>query len=181
MTVIMARPTLEYGPLLAAVLAQGPAPVFADAVVPALWSASLRYGLDPLAVVAQSAHETGWGAFARLVKPWHRNTCGLKVRDLAAVMGVLGTTTSEHVLCHAQFGTWAEGAEAHAQHLRAYCQVPFDALVVDPRYDVARRVIAANRRPPCVTLRDLDPWAGHEGYGDSLELVADRLLRAAGG
>lgn len=181
MTLIMGRPSLPLDALSLAVAAQEPDPEFYRSVVPALWAAALRYGVDPLAMVAQSAHETGWGRFGRAASAWHRNTCGLKVRDLDAVLALLPPgATSEHPLCHAQFADWAAGAEAHAQHLRAYCQVPFADTVTDPRYRVVTSINASTRRPPAVRLADLDPWAGRAGYGASLEQVADRLLRAAG-
>lgn len=180
MTTIMGRPTLDYAALEAAARAQDSATLFWESVVPALWAACLRYGIDPVAAVAQSGHETAWGRFPRLTQPWHRNTCGLKLRDFRPTMAALGIATSEHALCHQQFASWDEGAEAHAQHLRAYCQVPVAGLIVDPRYPLVMAANASTGRAPAVSLRDLDAWAGAEGYGDRLELAADRLYRAAG-
>lgn len=182
MTLIMGRPTLELNVLRANVVRENASPLFVDVMLEELWLAALRYGLDPLAVVAQAAHETGWGRFGRAMAEWHRNTCGVKVRNIGAVLAVLPAgSTTEHPLCHAQFATWEGGANAHCEHLRAYTQVPIDHEPIDPRYFIVVDINDETGRPPAVHLRDLDPWAGREGYGDSLENVAARLVRTSEG
>jgi hypothetical protein len=178
MTLIMGRPTLDLPDLLRAVGTMDPAELFELEMLPALWAAAIDYGIDPLAMAAQSGHETGWGHFPRLTQPWHRNTCGLKLRDFRPAMALLGIDTSEHPLCHHPFASWEEGAEAQAQHLRAYCQVwVARRTIVDPRYAVVRS-LSEGRRPPCVHLADLDQWAGGVGYGQRLEFTAGRLRGA---
>lgn len=176
---IMGRPTMPPGRLQAALGALGAAPLFTAVILPALWRAATDYGLDPTAVAAQSAHETGMGRFGGRITPaWH-NTAGVKVQDLDAALAVLppGTTT-DHPLCHAMFASWDQGAEAHVQHLRAYAQVPFSRPVVDPRYDLVARTSAG--RSPVEHLADLGGrWAPSPSYGQALEDLAARLLAAA--
>src|SRR5690625_6821164 len=41
----------------------GAARVFIEHMAPASYAAAVEYGLDPTVVIAQSAHETGWGRF----------------------------------------------------------------------------------------------------------------------
>ena len=175
MTVIMGRPSQTYTELTAATPASA-SPLFVTGMMPALWSAGLRYGVDPTVMVAQAGHETGWGTFGRAVRAAWRNTCGLKVRDTVAVIALLGEgISSEHPLCHAQFASWRVGAEAHAQHLRAYCQVPVDGLIVDPRYDVVVSLWPGRR--PCVEVADLGGlWAPSPDYGRRVQATVDRLL-----
>lgn len=182
MTLIMGRPTLELHVLRANVVRENASSLFVNNMLEPLWEAALIYGLDPVAVVAQAANETGWGRFGRATAEWHRNTCGVKVRDIGAVLALLPPgSTSEHPLCHAQFAGWEIGACAHCEHLRAYCQVPIHSEPVDPRYYVVTDINEATGRPPAVHLVDLDPWSGNEGYGARLEAIADRLRRSSEG
>lgn len=185
MTVIMGAPTMTQAQLRRAVALIGASPLFVDEMFPALWTAACHYGIDPVVLVVQSYNETGGGTFARKTKPWHRNTCGVKVRDTAGVLRELPAgSNDEHPLCHAQFASWDVGAEAHAQHLRAYCQVPFDYDPVDPRYDIVVRIYGTG--PPARTLDDLSgKWAPNPPvgsttppYGVRLQGIVDRLREA---
>lgn len=185
MTVIMGAPTLTEDQLDHALGSIGASPLFRLDMFPALWTAACHYGIDPVVMVAQSYNETGGGTFARAVKPWHRNTCGVKVRDIQSVLTHLPAgSTDEHPLCHAQFASWDIGAEAQAQHLRAYCQVSFDIDPVDPRYDVVVRLYG--HLPPARTLDDLSGrWAPNPKpgstdlpYGQRIQKIFDRLHAA---
>lgn len=140
-----------------------------------LWTAAVRYAVDPVGVVAQSIKETAGGTFPRKVQPWFFNTCGLRVRYIDNVVALLDRPNEpadrEHPLTHQMFGSWDEGALAHVQHLRAYagCPVPEDE-VVDPRY---RYVIGLH------SLTDFEElggkWAGSPTYGTELVAIARKL------
>lgn len=147
-------------------------PTFANEMVPALWAAALAYGIDPVGMVAQSGKETGWGHFEGRVRPWFRNTAGIKVRHVALVMGLLGTEDGDHPLVHQQFPSWTVGAEAHAQHLRAYAGQPVDGLIVDPRYTLVSA-------PFVTTWGELGGrWAPSSSYGTEIEAIMTTLRRA---
>lgn len=143
--------------------------LFPGQLVPELWDAAVTYGIDPVGMVAQSGKETGWGAFPGRVKPWFRNTAGIKVRFDREAMALVPTIDPDHPLVHQQFPSWEVGAVAHAQHLRAYCNLPVTDLIVDPRYEL---VIG---RHDVVRWSDLDgKWAG-PSYGTEIEIVMQRL------
>lgn len=155
--------------------------IFRSAMVPALWSAAVRYGLDPVGVIAQSHKETGGGTFLGKVKPTFYNTCGLKIRH----QGILGTpddpTVGEQPLAHAMFPNWQVGAEAHAQHLRAYAGYPVEEedperLIVDPRYPL---VVGKHR---CESFEDLSgKWAiPGKTYGEEIVTTARKLQAPIG-
>lgn len=178
MTLIMGRPTMTRAELELAVRAQNPEPVFTEAIFPALYRAALRNGIDPVCMVAQGGNETGWGRFARKVKPAWRNTCGLKLRDWRPVLELVPGADDEHPLCHAMFPSWDVGAEAHAQHLLAYCGIPIEGLIVDPRYETVLNLYQTDHTP-AVHLADLGgKWATRLTYGTDLEAVVQRLRQA---
>lgn len=165
---IAGTPTASWETVHTNMIRLGATDLFIDTIAPTVWQAALDYRLDPVGVVAQSAHETGWASFPRKTQPWHRNTCGLKVADykLLEQWGI----DSEHPLAHAQFATWQMGALAHVQHLWAYLGWPVPLRdLVDPRYhhiDQTRRV---------TTYQELGGrWAG-AGYGARVVDVAARL------
>jgi hypothetical protein len=142
-----------------------------------LWSAGNRYGIDPVGMIAQSYKETGGGTFPGKVKPSFYNTCGLKIRN----QGVLGTpddpTAGDQPLAHAMFASWQVGAEAQAQHLRAYSgwslemEVVPNRIIVDPRYTY---VVGKHR---CETFEDLSgKWATPgKTYGEEIVVIARKL------
>jgi len=149
-----------------------------------LWYVAEEYGIDPVGAVAQMAKETGWGNFRGAVKPWHYNTCGLKVGNVTGVMEFTPTGNSDHSLCHAQFANWDIGAIAHIQHLRAYAGWDLDRndakfnTIIDPRYDLALRT-------PITGLTHFEDlggtdaigikWAPSPTYGAELVTIADYL------
>lgn len=96
--------------------------------VSALWEAGVRTGVDPVVLVAQCGHETGYGRFTGSVMPTYGNTCGLKHRD----------ATGDRPEDHARFaldpsGYPRVGALAHAHHLMLYCGLPVPDDTPDPR------------------------------------------------
>lgn len=94
----------------------------------ALWEAGTHTGVDPVVLVAQCAHETGWGNFGGAVTPEHGNTCGLKRRDAT------GDTPDDHArFAIDPYGFPRVGALAHAHHLMLYCGFPVPLWTPDPR------------------------------------------------
>ena len=145
----------------------GAAPLFVNQMFPALWTEAVRYGIDPVGVVAQSLKETGGGKFAGKVKADFCNPCGLKVR----VQSMLPELAGDQPLAHQIFPNWDVGARAHVQHLRAYAGWPIEApdIVVDPRYVY----VLGNW---CESFEDLSgKWAPAADYGTSLVAIARRL------
>jgi len=132
-----------------------------------LWAAALKYGVDPVGVIAQSGKETGWGNFGGNVRPEFYNTAGIKIRWQNLYPGV---TDDDKPLAHSMFASWAVGAEAHVQHLRAYAGWPVtDQLIVDPRY-----VFVTQHR--CENFEELGgKWAPALSYGPELVAIARSL------
>jgi hypothetical protein len=140
--------------------------VFRQQIVPALWDAAVRYGIDPVGAVAQSYKETARGFFGGKVSVGFFNPCGLKVRD----QGLHPDLAGDLPLAHAMFPSWEVGAVAQVQHLRAYAGWPVDDLVVDPRYVW---VIGKHR---CETFQELGgKWAPSPTYGTEIVAIANRL------
>lgn len=172
MTRIINVPTMTYTALQASARRLNASPLFMTDMLPALWAESLRYNVDPVGVIAQSAHETGWGTFGvgitdgKGVDARWRNTCGLKVRDVTIVPE--HKTNPDTPLAHASFASWSIGARAHVEHLVAYAGgTVYDP--VDPRY------IWVAGKNQCVEFRDLSGrWAG-AGYGDRVEEMITSL------
>lgn len=153
--------------VLANLRAIGPHARFIDEMFPALWSAGEHYVIDPVGMVAQAAKETAWGRYSGKVPAWFCNTAGIKVANPPEVMRIIGTTDSNHTLCHSQFASFWVGAEVHAQHLRAYAGVPVVDRIYDPRYD------AVTKR--ATEWKDLTVWSESATYGTELEAMMARL------
>lgn len=175
---IIGRQSLDYDALVTAVLRTHPESRgrFLTHMLSPLWEAALHHGIDPVGMVAQSGHETGWGTYGGAAHPAFNNTCGLKASELVR-QAFPGEAGGDLPLAHAQFATLDVGARAHAQHLLAYCGVPvYYDLLVDPRYHLVGP-------PRCVHWRDLNGrWAGRAGttYGSRIEQIADELIVAGG-
>lgn len=165
-------------------------------MIPALWRAGLRYGIDPVGLVAQSALETGWGRFEGNVRWWFHNTCGLKVRDVTFMRGLLESlpvvvdvsppssgasathrivVTDDTSLVHQVFWDWEIGAHAHAQHVCAYAN-----------HDLPDGEFRLSPRARHVTGKYLENWSEFGGgnwapradYGADVEAIMRRLLTA---
>jgi N-acetylmuramoyl-L-alanine amidase len=166
---ILGPPSASYDTVLARLRARGGVHErFINDMVPALWAAALKYGIDPVGMVAQSGKETAWGNFGGKV-PWQfYNTAGNKINP--AVQGLYpGITDGDNPLAHAQFANWKVGAECHAQHLRRYAGVPIqvETLLVAPRYYA---VIQANTG--ITEWAELSgKWAPAASYGPTLESI----------
>jgi hypothetical protein len=142
---------------------------FIDVMVPALYKEALRYGIDPVVMVAQSAKETGYGTFTGKVKDWFYNPAGIKVHPTEQAL-VPGVTDGDNPLAHQRFSSWTMGARAHAQHLRAYCGAPVPVEdVVHPRYFVVNRRITS--------VEELGgAWAPSPTYGNEVQRIALTLI-----
>lgn len=169
---IMGPPTTTWETVHANLVRISSSELFLNDIAPAVWHAALDYGLDPVGVVGQSGHETGWGKFGRATFPWHRNTCGLKVANYK-ILEQWGVK-SEDPLAHAQFATWRQGALAHVQHLWAYLgrTVPPGELV-DPRY-----YLIDQSRPVTDYEHLSSRWAG-AGYGDRVVQAIAQLTEVS--
>lgn len=138
----------------------------------ALWVAGVKSGVDPVALIAQCAHETGWGAFGRAVTAGHGNTAGIKNRDIPA-----GAADNDPNI-HARFATdptngtpWL-GALAHAHHLSLYAGRMVDLDTPDPR-----AVWVLRGGFGTVThMKDLGgKWAPALDYGQRIEATMNLL------
>jgi N-acetylmuramoyl-L-alanine amidase len=147
-------------------------PLALNEVVPALWAAALRYGVDPVGVVAQSAHETDWWRFTGQVKAEFRNTCGLKRNERMRKL-FPDSLGGDLPLAHADFSSWTIGAEAHVQHICAYAGQPLPAgtLVVDPRYDHVKGKSFETWKE----LGGQGSWAPNPEYGALVQALAIKL------
>lgn len=143
--------------------------LFTEVMVPALYKEALRYGIDPVVMIAQSAKETNYGRFTGKVKDWFCNTAGIKVHPQEQAL-YPGVTDGDNPLAHQRFGSWTMGARAHAQHLRAYCGAPVPVEdVVHPRYFVVNRRIK--------TVQELSgSWAPSSTYGMEIVSIARSLV-----
>ena len=168
----MGPPTADLNGVLKKLVVLGANDLFVGTIAPEVWRAALRYGIDPVGAVAQSAKETAYGKFGRAVDARWRNTCGLKVRENNLFPGV---TDGENPLAHAQFGSWQVGALAHAHHLRAYAGCPIEGEpVLSPRYDF---VIGQHR---LLNFEDFGGgrWAPAPDYGIRLVEIANKMIGA---
>ena len=170
---ILAPPPL--GVTLATVQARlpelGAADLFIKDMAPALWVAAVKYAIEPTGMIAQSLKETGGGRFTGKVRPDFYNPAGIKLRHPNVMPGV---TDGDNPLAHAMFPSWVVGAEAHAQHLRAYAGALLDGhLVVDPR------LVFVAGRYRIETFEQLGgKWAPSSTYGHEIVAIAAKLQGA---
>lgn len=148
--------------------------LFTNEIVPALYKEGLRYGVDPVVMIAQSAKETGYGTFTGKVKPWFCNPAGIKVHPTEqALLAEVSKepTHGESSLDHERFASWTMGARAQAQHLRRYAGMPVpDDEVVYPRHWVVRLYRLK-------TVFDLSGrWAPSPSYGSEIANIARTLI-----
>lgn len=145
--------------------------LFVNDMAPALWAAAVKYAIDPVGMTAQAFKESGGGAFKGKVRPEFCNPAGLKLRYPNVVPGV---TDGDNPLAHQMFPSWAVGAEAHAQHLRAYTGALLDGhLVVDPR------LVFVVGRYRIENFEELGgKWAPSPTYGQEIVAIAAKLIGA---
>lgn len=170
---ILAPPPL--GTTLLTVQARLPAAgantLFVSSIAPALWAAAVKYAVDPVGMIAQAVKETSGGAFTGKVRPEFYNPAGIKIRHPSLFPGI---TDGDNPLAHQMFPSWPAGAEAHAQHLRAYTGALLDGhLVVDPR------LVFVVGKYRVETFEDLSgKWAPSQTYGQEIVAIAAKLIGA---
>lgn len=164
---ILGPPTGDKATALSRLAQLGATPLFTQQMLPALWSAAVKYAIDPLGMVAQAFKETGGGKYGGKVPPQFHNTCGLKLR----YPGLFPEATGDMPLAHSQFASWDVGAEAHAQHLRAYTGCAIEGhLNVDPRW------VFVFGRYRAETFQELGgKWAPSVTYGLEIVEIAEQL------
>jgi peptidoglycan hydrolase-like protein with peptidoglycan-binding domain len=172
---LVASPSVTLAGAQAFARSKGAHARFVDEIVPALFAASSAQAsanggraIDPAILVAQSAHETGWGRFGGVVPPTHHNTAGIKT-------AAGGANTDPDA--HERFADWADGARAHTNHLAAYTGL---APVGTPhgRYHTVRRLSWAGS---VRTVEELGArWAPSSTYGDRVAALTAELRRFAG-
>ncbi|MBE3577173.1 MAG: glucosaminidase domain-containing protein [Limnochordales bacterium] len=132
---------------------RGARQIFID-VAAYYWQLAPRYGIRPEVAYAQSAKETGFGAFTGAVSPDFHNWCGLKTRY----------ANGDDPDDHARFPDDETGVRAHFQHLAAYAGLPLPPgeSIVDPRYELVSKGSARY-------VEDLGGrWAPNPDYGRSI-------------
>lgn len=146
----------------------------------ALWFAGLTTGVDPVLLIAQCGHETGWGQFGRAVTVQHGNTAGIKIRNVPA-----GAADDDPDI-HARFAIdprtatpWV-GALAHAHHLMLYAGHQPPPNTPDPRAVWLWPGTAGFGSAKYV--RDLGgKWAPDTSYGLRVENTMRGLAKPTGG
>lgn len=167
---ILGPPSASIDTVRANVAKLGAAPLFTNEMLPAIWAACVKYAVDPVGAVAQCFKETNGGAFGGQVLPQFCNPAGLKLR----YPGLFPETSGDMPLAHAMFPTWAVGAEAFIQHLRAYTGCLIDGyLNVDPRWVF---VVGKYRIENFEELSG--KWAPSPSYGQEVVAIANKLIGA---
>jgi N-acetylmuramoyl-L-alanine amidase len=150
---------------------------FRDDMFDPLWAVALRFGIDPVGMVAQADKETDGGAYTGQVRPNQRNTCGLKIApDQQALFP--GITDDDHPLAHDMSGSWFEAAWKHAEHLWAWCGlIPLklpDGMILDKRFQAVRSLLPT--KGAAKTWADLGGrWAPSPTYGIEVEVKRRHL------
>lgn len=136
-------------------------PDFPIQIAQAFYDVGRRYGIRGDVALCQAVIETGWFRFTggTAVTPDQHNYCGLGV-------------TSKGMKGHS-FSTVEEGVTAHIQHLYAYATrqpLPGGEAVIDPRFSLVKRGVAAN-------WTDLNRrWAANDHYGENILSLFNRML-----
>jgi len=180
---IKKAPSLTRTELLARPMPSITHPRFKQEMIPALWDAAVKYGIDPVGMVAQAAHETGWGNYPGNAVPEQHNTCGLKWHDSWRMQIIDYPEEGDHMLSHAAFANWRTGAEAHAQHLLGYMGIKLPAwqVNVDPRYSLA--LANAELTGGATEWSELGGhrrWAPNDQYGFNIEHIITQLINGQG-
>lgn len=168
---IIGPPCTPLDRVTAGLASAGATTLFLDDILPAVWAAGTRYGIDPAGLAAQAAKETGYGAFGGAVTADFRNPAGLKVRALGRAPFPAG----DEPLAHASFPTWRTGALAQAQHVCAYAGLPLPdgEILVDPRWDWVAGKYALENWAQLGTR-----WAPSPTYGIEIEQMLSTWQKA---
>lgn len=167
---IIGPPSASLAVVLRKLREQNRGSVFVDLMVPALYEEGLKWGVDPVVMIAQSAKETAWGTFPGKVKGWFNNTAGIKVHPVEQAM-YPGVTDGDNPLAHERFASWTMGARAQAQHLRRYAGMP----VPDDEVVYSRHWVVQLYR--LKTVFDLSGrWAPSPTYGSEIADIARTLV-----
>jgi hypothetical protein len=164
---ILGPPSANYDVVRANLIRLGAHDRFVNDMLPALWMAAVKYAIDPPGMVSQAFKETGGGKFGGKALWQFHNTCGLKLR----YPGLFPESTGDMPLAHSQFASWDVGAEAHAQHLRAYTGCAIDGhLNIDPRW------VFVWGKYRVETFEELGgKWAPSPSYGTEIVDIAGQL------
>lgn len=123
------------------------------------WLLGENIGVDPAVAYAQAAKETNFGRFGGVLDESFQNPCGMKTTE--------GGGNYDRK-AHQSFHSWAEGIQAHLEHLALYAGAPGypRASSADPRHFEYLAGTAA-------TVEDLSgKWAPSLTYGrDIVEMV----------
>ena len=105
--------------------------VSAEEIVAYYYEEGMREGIRPDVAFAQALKETGFFRYGGTVTPDQNNYCGL---------GTTSATVKGNYFANPQMGV-----RAHIQHLLAYSSTRRPTTeIVDPRYNIVRKVYGAN-------------------------------------
>lgn len=153
---IIGLPTNNFPKVLEWAEAHNSAQHWINEVIPAIWCES--WIVDPVVLVAQASHETGFGHYGRALTENHRNVAGIKVSH------PVGPDANPDD--HARFASWMLGARAHRQHLLAYCGIhpsDYSEVVVSPR------IRWLDMNDPIRYVEELGgKWAPSTSYGEKI-------------
>lgn len=79
--------------------------------LPIIWKAAEGNGINPVVMLAQVCCETGYFNFGGVLNASFHNTCGLKTTKGGG---------DHEANAHMRFKSWADGIQAHADHLGLY-------------------------------------------------------------
>ena len=79
--------------------------------LPIIWKAAEGNGINPVVMLAQVCCETGYFNFGGVLNASFHNTCGLKTTKGGG---------DYEANAHMRFKSWADGIQAHADHLGLY-------------------------------------------------------------
>ncbi len=163
---ILGRPTVGLDTIKKNLPQFDPHPRFEAEMLLPLWIKANEYGIDPVVMIAQSILETDEGKFTGVIGPERHNTCGLKNR-----VGGADDDPDAHEVSF----DWYEGAEKHAQHLLAYCQVdlPSGKQLIDPRWRYVRNNPVY--MPGAVDVVELNKWSTSINNGPRILAIALKL------
>lgn len=146
--------------------------------LPLIWKAAEGNGINPVVMLAQVCVETGYLNFGGVLNASFHNTCGLKTTK-----GGSNTSASAHM----RFKSWADGIQAHADHLGLYAgakncpkyspetkgypndKYKANGTTLDPRH-------FTYLYGKCPTVEGLSgTWATNKNYAKTLLSIIDKI------